>query len=101
MLFRSIIENAVKYGDGQNIALSFSEEEGCSLVTVENTGCTLPQAELPHIFESFIRGTNAENENGSGLGLYICRQLMHKMQGDIFAEIKGGRMHVTVIFLMV
>ncbi len=100
-VLQNIIENAVKYGDGQNIALSFSEEEGCSLVTVENTGCTLPQAELPHIFESFIRGTNAENENGSGLGLYICRQLMHKMQGDIFAEIKGGRMHVTVIFLMV
>lgn len=100
-VLQNIIENAVKYGDGQRIALAFSEEEGCSLVTVENTGCTLPQAELPHIFESFIRGTNAENVSGSGLGLYICRQLMHKMQGDIFAEIKDGRMYVTVIFGMV
>lgn len=95
---QNIVENAAKYGDGQEIAISFSEEEGCRLVTVRNTGCTLPQTELPHIFESFIRGTNADGISGSGLGLYICRQLMHQMQGEIYAKIKEGQMYVTVIF---
>lgn len=97
-VLQNIVENAVKYGDGHEIALSFSREEDCRLLTVRNTGCTLAQTELPHIFESFIRGTNAESVNGSGLGLYICRQLMHKMQGEVFAEIKEGQMYVTVIF---
>lgn len=97
-VLQNIVENAVKYGDGHEIALSFSREEDCRLLTVRNTGCTLAQTELPHIFESFIRGTNANGVNGSGLGLYICRQLMHKMQGEIFAEIREGQMYVTVIF---
>ncbi len=78
-VLQNIMENAVKYGDGKSISISFSEEDGCILVTVKNSGCTLSDTELPHIFESFWRGTNAENEKGSGLGLYICRQLMRKM----------------------
>ncbi|MBE6890142.1 MAG: HAMP domain-containing histidine kinase [Ruminococcaceae bacterium] len=95
---QNIIENAIKYGDGKSIDISFSEEDGCILIAVRNSGCTLKDADLPHIFDSFWRGENAENEKGSGLGLYICRQLMHKMNGDIFAEIKDGFMCVTAVF---
>ena len=95
---QNIMENAIKYGDGKNASISFSEEDGCILVTVANSGCTLPDTDLPHIFDSFWRGANAENEKGSGLGLYICRQLMHKMNGDIFAEINNGYMCVTAVF---
>ena len=98
-VLQNIMENAAKYGDGHEIALTFSQEEDCQLITVRNTGCTLPETELTHIFESFVRGTNADNVGGSGLGLYICRQLMHLMNGDIFAEIQEGQMFVTVIFV--
>lgn len=97
-VIQNIIENAVKYGDGRNISVSFSEEEGCILVTVRNSGCTLPDTDLPHIFDSFWRGENSENIKGSGLGLYICRQLMRKMNGEAFAEIKNGDMFVTAVF---
>lgn len=95
---QNIIENAIKYGDGKEISIDFSEEDGCILVTVKNSGCTLPDTDLPHIFESFWRGTNAESQKGSGLGLYICRQLMHKMNGEVFAQIKDGNMCVTAVF---
>ena len=95
---QNIMENAIKYGDGKEISISFSEEEGCILIAVKNSGCTLPDTDLPHIFESFWRGANAENLKGSGLGLYICRQLMHKMNGEVFARIKGGDMCVTAVF---
>lgn len=97
-VLQNIMENAIKYGDGKNIKISFSEEDGCTLITVENSGCTLSEHDLPHMFESFWRGTNAEKEKGSGLGLYICRQLMRKMNGEIFAKIRGGEMCVTVVF---
>lgn len=96
-VLQNVIENAIKYGDGKGIEISFSEEDGCVLVTVKNSGCTLSENDLPHIFDSFWRGENATDKNGSGLGLYICRQLMLKMNGDIFAEIKNGFMQVTVV----
>ncbi len=95
---QNVVENAIKYGDGKSIAIRFSEEDGCILVTVKNSGCSLSENDLPHIFDSFWRGENAEHEKGSGLGLYICRQLMHKMNGEIFAEIHGGMMCVTAVF---
>lgn len=97
-VLQNIMENAVKYGDGKSIALNFSEEEGCVLITVCNSGCTLSDTDLPHIFESFWRGANAENIAGSGLGLYISRKLMRKMNGEVFAEISEGAMCVTALF---
>lgn len=97
-VIQNMMENAIKYGNGEKIALSFDEEDGCPLVTVRNSGCSLPDTELPHMFDSFWRGSNANTQKGSGLGLYICRQLMHKMNGEVFAEIHGGDMCVTAVF---
>lgn len=98
---QNVMENAVKYGDGSSISLSFSEEDGCILVTFRNSGCTLADTDLPHVFESFWRGTNAEKIAGSGLGLYISRKLMRKMNGEIFAEIRDSYMCVTAVFAKV
>lgn len=97
-VLQNIIENAIKYGDGKSIGINIREEEGCILVAVRNSGNTLPETEMPHIFDSFWRGSNAGSNRGSGLGMYICRQLMYKMDGDIFAEINGGDMVVTAVF---
>ena len=97
-VLQNITENAIKYGDGKEIGISFSEEENCQLITIKNSGCTLSKTELPNIFDSFWRGSNAEEGKGSGLGLYICRKLMNKMNGEIFAEIKDGYMLVTAVF---
>ena len=96
-VLQNIIENAIKYGDGGNISIDFSDEENCRLITVSNSGCTLADTELNHIFDSFWRGSNTGSQPGSGLGLYICRQLMNGMGGDIFAQIDGGLMKVTVV----
>lgn len=97
-VLQNIIENAVKYGAGSAVRLSFSDEEDCRLISVSNSGCTLSENEAPHIFDSFWRGANAQGISGSGLGLYICRQLMHKMDGEIFACNKGDEMTVTAVF---
>lgn len=97
-VLQNLMENAIKYGDGRQIAISFSKEEDCRLVCIQNSGCALLEGELLHIFESFWRGSNVGNSGGTGLGLSICRQLMHKMNGDIFAEVKEGRFCITVVF---
>lgn len=97
-VLQNIMENALKYGDGERVELLFPEDDEGVLISVRNSGCTLEKSDLPHIFESFWRGANAENIRGSGLGLYICRQLMHKMNGEIFAEIDGAFITVTAVF---
>lgn len=94
---QNIIENAIKYGDGHSISLSFSNEEDCQLVTISNSGCTLPDTELTYIFDSFWRGSNVGSKQGCGLGLYICRRLMNAMGGDIFAEISDSCMNITLV----
>ncbi len=95
---QNLIENAIKYGDGKRIALSFSEEEDCLLLSVTNGGCTLSSSELPHIFDSFWRGANVGSADGSGLGLYICRRLMRLMDGEVFAALDRSQITVTAVF---
>lgn len=97
-VLQNVMENAIKYGDGKGIEMNFSEEENCILITIANNGCALSDADLPHIFESFWRGSNAGTEKGSGLGLYICQQLMRKMNGEIFAQKTGERIAITSVF---
>ncbi|MEE0264781.1 MAG: HAMP domain-containing sensor histidine kinase [Acutalibacteraceae bacterium] len=96
-VLQNIIENAVKYGDGKSISISFSDEEDCRIITIKNSGCTLNETELAHIFDSFYRGSNVGSKAGNGLGLYICRQLTKAMGGDIFAEIEDDFMCVSVV----
>ena len=95
---QNLMENAIKYGDGVRVGLTVWEEDGCILIAVGNSGSTLPDTELPHIFDAFWRGSNAQKHKGSGLGLYICRQLMRQMDGEIFAESREGQMSVTAVF---
>ena len=101
-VIQNLIENAIKYGDGVNVGLSFKVEEDCQLITITNTGNSLAEKELVYLFESFWRGSNVKNAPGSGLGLHICRQLMRQMDGEIYAQICDDNIFaVTVVVPMV
>lgn len=97
---QNLIENAMKYGDGRRIEISFDKMDGCELITVSNTGCTLEAKELPQIFESFHRGNNADKVQGNGLGLFICKRLMGLMHGEIFADIRDKCFYITLVVKM-
>lgn len=97
---QNLIENAMKYGDGRRIEISFDKMDGCELITVSNTGCTLEAKELPQIFESFHRGNNAVRVQGNGLGLFICKRLMGLMHGVIFADIRDKCFYITLVVKM-
>lgn len=97
-ILQNIIENAIKYGDGREIYVEYDCEDEACVITITNTGCELEKRELVHIFDSFFRGTNVRNQQGSGLGLYICRQLIRRMEGEIRAEItEDKKMRVTIV----
>ena len=94
---QNLVENAIKYGDGTHIELSFDKMDGYALITVSNTGCALEPKELPQIFESFHRGSNSDKVQGNGLGLFICRRLMSLMGGEVYAEIRDERFNITLV----
>lgn len=96
-VFENLIENAIKYGDGKRISIEFMTEERSVLVTVGNSGTPLPASERPHVFDSFWRGSNAHDRPGSGLGLYISKYLMSKMNGELFL----GKSDAGISFVVV
>ena len=106
-VIQNVFENAIKYGDGNYIDIDLSKEEDCMMITIKNSGCTLSENEISCIFDSFWRGSNVGTINGSGLGLYICKELMKKMNGEIFAtksmnENSGeNELKVSIIFQMI
>jgi len=97
---QNLVENAIKYGDGRRIELSFDKMDGFELITVSNTGCTLEPKELPQIFESFHRGSNSDKVQGNGLGLFICRRLMILMGGEVYADIRDEHFLITLVVKM-
>lgn len=96
-VLQNVMENAIKYGDGRRICISFGEEEDCKLIHIENSGCNLKEEELPNLFDSFYRGSNSTGMKGNGLGLYICKTLMRKMDGEIFAGMNEDVFCVTIV----
>lgn len=96
-VLQNIMENAIKYGDGDHIRIFCDDEEDCKLISIENSGCSLKEEELPNLFDSFYRGSNSHGIKGNGLGLYICRNLMRKMDGEVFARMIGDTFRVTVV----
>ena len=65
---------------------------------MENSGQAPDETDMQNIFDSFYRGKNTKDIPGSGLGLYICKHLKQKMDGDVYASTKeNGFMAVAVV----
>lgn len=97
-VMENIIENALKYGNGETFKIFVTEEEDCTLIHFYNSGDTVLANEFNHLFDSFFRGSNSKGKKGIGLGLFISRELMRKMDGNIYAEIKSNGMEFVLIF---
>lgn len=88
-LFRVIsqlLENAMKYGSGEGLSISMAAQDEGFCVSVKNKGTLLPEKELPYIFKSYWRGSNAESREGSGIGLYVASETVKRLGGTIQAR---------------
>ena len=70
-------------------------EEG-HMITIANKGETLPKSELPFVFNSLWRGSNATEVKGSGIGLYEARFIARKLGGDIRMQTIENETSVTI-----
>jgi signal transduction histidine kinase len=82
----NLVNNAVKFTDKGSVHVKlFYPYQNKWGIEVSDTGHGIPDAELPHIFETFrqVEGATTRVHGGFGLGLSIVRQLVHLMNGEI------------------
>ena len=85
----NLVENAIKYSpDGGRIELGVEAENGGVVFRVLDEGLGIPLDEQPRIFEKFYRLDPGMTRGigGTGLGLYICSELVERMGGRIWVE---------------
>ncbi len=90
----NLLDNAAKYspnGGAIHLTVEVDQPGGGLLVTVRDAGIGLPAGAADAIFEPFGRADNAIQQNlpGLGLGLYICRNIVDRHGGRIWAESAG------------
>jgi signal transduction histidine kinase len=85
-VFDNLFSNAIKYAGGSKIIVKIKENKGSLLVTFSDRGPGIPKAYLPYIFERFYRVPGERTSKGSGLGLYICNQIIMAHHGKIWVE---------------
>ena len=87
-VLEQIISNALKYIKKGKISIYMKEK---SLV-IEDTGIGIPAEDLPRVFEKGFTGYNGrENKKSTGIGLYLCKNIMDKLQWNITADSEVGR----------
>ena len=90
-LYRAVsqlLENALKYGDGSGITVKLMKQDEAFCISVRDKGELLSENELPYVFRSYWRGSNAADKSGCGIGLYVVHET---------AKALGGSVHVRRI----
>ena len=91
-IFLNLLSNARKYS-APDAAIEFAagRNGGDAVFTVRDHGIGIPAKDLPHLFESFSRGSNVEDAPGTGLGLSIVERCVHLHAGTVAIESEEGR----------
>lgn len=95
-ILSQIMDNAIKYGSGEGIKVNLNKEEDGYYFVIRNKGDVLSEKELPYIFNSFWRGSNAEKTNGNGIGLFESRKIAKSLYGDIYVKANEKEMEFDI-----
>jgi signal transduction histidine kinase len=99
VVFENLLDNARKYG-GDQVELIESAQGEVWRLKVADHGQGFDPTKAERLFEPFERGGGAGVAHGSGLGLFIARQLMRRMGGELHATSPGEGQGATFIMEM-
>ncbi|MDO8430665.1 MAG: HAMP domain-containing sensor histidine kinase [Candidatus Taylorbacteria bacterium] len=89
----NLIDNSVKYtpSGSVNVSLSKNTADRKVLFSIKDTGVGIAPEVMPKLFSKFVRADNANKQNiyGTGLGLYVAKQIVESHKGRIWAESEG------------
>ena len=101
-LFNNLIVNAVKYSPPRaNIIIDAHSDGDFATVSIIDSGVGMTKEQLEHIFDEFYKADESRHDfNSSGLGLSICKSIVEKHGGKIWAESSGLGKGSTFYFTM-
>ncbi|HEY9653672.1 MAG TPA: HAMP domain-containing sensor histidine kinase [Coleofasciculaceae cyanobacterium] len=95
-VFSNLLINGINHSPrGGKVDVVLASEPGYHVVTVLDNGPGITEDELPYLFERFYQGQSDRQAKGSGLGLYLSRQIVEAHGGTIWAE---NRTHQGALF---
>jgi signal transduction histidine kinase len=91
VVLNNIISNAIRYRNGKDpvIKVDVSVEKGIVKLIIEDNGRGISEEHLDKVYEMFYRAT--DDGAGSGLGLYIVKETIDKLNGEIRIESEEGK----------
>ena len=98
----NLVDNAVKYSPGGGrVEVALERHDGAVRFAVSDEGLGIPAAERERVFEKFYRldPDLTRGVGGTGLGLFICRELARRMDGWIWIEGREPRGSTVVLEL--
>ena len=96
----NLLSNAAKYAPGSTVTIFLDWEPNQAHIRINDTGPGIPVGHLENIFQRFYRlPEHIGSTKGSGLGLFICREIIHAHHGKIFAESLPGEGSTFHIYL--
>jgi signal transduction histidine kinase len=101
-VFINLFSNAVKFSkEGGKITLSAKKSAEGILVSIKDEGQGISSEDLPHIFEKFYRAKRESTaQKGTGLGLALCKSILERHGGHIWAESEGLGKGATFYFTL-
>src|SRR5205823_5641924 len=93
----NLLTNAYRYG-GPEVRIDGAAGNGTVDLAVADNGSGVPPELLPRLFEVFARGSDAESQGGSGVGLAVCRRLVEAFGGDLRygSGLSGARLTIRL-----
>jgi signal transduction histidine kinase len=91
-VFENLLNNAEKYAPNSPVEIKIHQDEQNSYIEIADHGQGISAQSIPYIFDRFYRSPDrAFNVRGSGLGLFICRQIIQAHKGNISAISEQGK----------
>jgi signal transduction histidine kinase len=91
-VFDNLLSNAAKYAPGAPITISLDKVDDMAQISIQDIGPGIASEHLPNLFKRFFRvPTNNTTVRGTGLGLFICRQIVRAHGGKISVVSEPGK----------
>jgi two-component system, NarL family, sensor kinase len=86
-VFTNLLTNAINHSPrGAKVEIILGNQGSQQVVKIIDTGAGIQPDEMPHLFDRFYQGESDRQASGSGLGLYLARQIIEAHHGTIWAE---------------
>lgn len=90
-VWTNLISNAIKFSNpGGNIRIRLTQDAAEIRVLISDDGIGMSEETMSHIFEKFYQGDSSRKEQGNGLGLALCKEILNRCDGNIYVDSSPG-----------